>query len=189
MSILKNSIDGAIVALEALRSCEAEFQAAVVAMADTVTAGGKILACGNGGSAADASHFMTELLCRFCEERRSLPGLALTNDGSFLTATGNDYGFEQVFARQIEGLGKPGDVLIAISTSGNSPNVLNAIEAAKAGGMRTIALLGRDGGDTAGVAEIDIIVRHEVTARIQEAQKVLIHALCEGIERRLGLVA
>lgn len=189
MPILKNSIDGAIVALELLRSCEAEFEAAVAVLADAVAAGGKILACGNGGSAADASHFMTELLCRFCEDRRPLPGIALTNDGSFLTATGNDYGFEHVFARQIEGLGKPGDVLIAISTSGNSANVLAAIETANAAGLETIALLGRDGGKTAGVAGLDIIVRHQVTARIQEAQKVLIHALCEGIERRLGLVA
>ena len=188
MSILHNSIDGAIEALEQLRACEPEFEAAVSVLADSLEAGGKILACGNGGSAADASHFMTELLCRFCEDRRSLPGIALTNDGSFLTATGNDYGFEHVFARQIEGLGNPGDVLIGITTSGNSANVLAAIEAANAKGMQTIALLGRDGGDSKGAADIDIIIPHETTARIQEAQKVLIHALCEGIERRLGLV-
>ncbi len=171
-----------------LRGRAAEFEAAVEVMSGAIEAGGKILACGNGGSAADASHFMTELLCRFCDDRRSLPGVALTNDGSFLTATANDYGFDHVFARQVEGLGKPGDVLVGISTSGNSPNVLAAIEAANAAGLQTVALLGRDGGDTAGAADIEITVAHEVTARIQEAQKVLIHALCEGIERRLGLV-
>ena len=188
MSDFQNSITDAISALELLRGCESEFDAAVAMMAEALASGGKILACGNGGSAADASHFMTELLCRFCDDRPSLAGVALTNDGSFLTATSNDYGFEHVFARQVEGLGAEGDVLVGISTSGNSPNVLAALETANAKGLQTIALLGRDGGATKGVSDIDLTISHESTARIQEAQKVLIHAFCAGIEKRLGLV-
>ena len=188
MSDFQATISEAIDALELLRESEAEFDAAVSIMVECLQNGGKILACGNGGSAADASHFMTELLCRFCDDRRSLPGIALTNDGSFLTATANDYGFDHVFARQIEGIGNPGDVLIGISTSGNSPNVLAAIETANAKGVKTIALLGRAGGQTKGVADLDLIIAHETTARIQEAQKVLIHAFCSAIEKRLGLV-
>ena len=187
-SPFQSIISDAIVALEMLRQCEAHFEAATAAMADSLRAGGKILACGNGGSAADAAHFMTELLCRFCLDRHSLPGVALTNDGSFLTATSNDYGFDAVFSRQVEGLGNEGDVLVGISTSGNSENVLRALETANDKGLCSIALLGRDGGRSKGVAEIDIIVPHTVTARIQEAQKVLIHAFCAGIESHLGLV-
>jgi len=188
MSDYQSTITDAISALELLRDCEPQFDAAAAMMASALSAGGKILACGNGGSAADASHFMTELLCRFCDDRRSLPGIALTNDGSFLTATSNDYGFDHVFARQIEGLGNEGDVLVAITTSGNSSNVLAALETANAKGLQTIALLGRDGGETKGVADIDFIVPHQTTARIQEAQKVLIHAFCAAIEQQLGLV-
>ncbi len=188
MSLFENSINDAIDALELLRCCEPDYNNAVTALASAVESGNKILACGNGGSAADASHFMTELLCRFRDDRRPLPGVTLAADGSFLTAAGNDYGFESVFARQVEGLGREGDILVAISTSGNSANIRLAIETAKARGLTTIALLGRDGGDARGLADIEIIISHQHTARIQEAQKVLIHALCEGMERRLNLI-
>ncbi len=188
MSAFQDTISEAIAALELLREREAEYDAAVAMMVACLRDGGKILACGNGGSAADAAHFMTELLCRFCDDRPSLAGVALTNDGSFLTATANDYGFDQVFARQVEGLGRPGDVLVGISTSGNSANVLAAIRVAKERGLKTLALLGRDGGGTRGIADLDLIVPHPSTARIQEAQKVLIHAFCGAIERELGLV-
>ncbi|MFP6875031.1 MAG: SIS domain-containing protein [Verrucomicrobiales bacterium] len=188
MSLFENSINDAIEALELLRSCEKHYNDAVEALACAVERGNKILACGNGGSAADASHFITELLCRFREDRRPLPGVALAADGSFLTAAGNDYGFESIFARQVEGLGREGDILVAISTSGNSANVHAAIETANARGLTTITLLGRDGGGASGLADIEIVISHQDTARIQEAQKVLIHALCEGLEKRLNLI-
>jgi D-sedoheptulose 7-phosphate isomerase len=188
MSLLEHSINGAIEAIDLLRSCDEQYEDALSALAGAVERGNKILACGNGGSAADASHFMTELLCRFRDDRRPLPGIALATDGSFLTATGNDYGFDHVFSRQVEGLGREGDVLVGISTSGNSANVRIAIEVAKARKINTIALLGRDGGNIRGLADIEILVAHQDTARIQEAQKVLIHALCEGMEKRLNLV-
>jgi D-sedoheptulose 7-phosphate isomerase len=187
MSVLENSINGAIEALDLLRSCQAQYDEALSLLSGAVNSGNKILACGNGGSSADASHFMTELLCRFRDDRRSLPGIALAADGSFITATGNDYGFESIFSRQVEGLGREGDVLVGISTSGNSVNVRRAIETAKVNKLNTIAILGRDGGDTRGIADVEIVVSHQDTARIQEAQKVLIHALCEGMEKQLGL--
>src|SRR5690606_12219776 len=120
--------------------------------------GGKILACGNGGSAADASHFTTELLCRFEGDRKALAAVSLTADGSFLTAAGNDYSFDDVFARQIEGLGKAGDVLVVMSTSGKSANILQAMRVARERGMKTMALLGRNGGDARGLADIEILV-------------------------------
>jgi len=154
-------------------------------MASALVSGGTVFACGNGGSAADSGHFTTELLCRFIKDRRSLPAISLAQDGGFLTATGNDYGFHQVFSRQIEGLGRAGDVLVAITTSGNSPNVVEALRVAKAREVRTIALLGKDGGAAHGMADVEFIVPGPATARIQEAHKVLIHAFCAGIEARL----
>ncbi|MEM0897434.1 MAG: SIS domain-containing protein [Verrucomicrobiota bacterium] len=185
MSEFQDTIGASVKALESLRGMESEFDRAVELLSRCVREGGKVLVCGNGGSAADAAHFATELLCRFEKERDSLPGIALTMDGSFLTATGNDYGFDRVFSRQIEGLGKAGDVLVGISTSGNSPNVLLAFEEAKRRGLRTLAMLGREGGKAAGVADVELIVKVGSTARIQEAQKVLIHALCAGMEGAL----
>ena len=146
MSLLEDSINGAIEALELLRGSERQFEEAIDLLCSAIKRENKILACGNGGSAADASHFMTELLCRFRNDRAPLPGIALATDGSFITATGNDYGFERIFSRQVEGLGSEGDVLVGISTSGNSENVLRAIQSAKTQKMTTLALLGRDGG-------------------------------------------
>jgi D-sedoheptulose 7-phosphate isomerase len=185
MSVLNDHITGCVAAVESLRAHEAAFEAACDVMASALRDERTVLACGNGGSAADSGHFTTELLCRFIKDRRSLPAISLAQDGGFLTATGNDYGFDQVFSRQIEGLGHPGDVLVAITTSGNSKNVLEALRVAQAKGMRTIALLGKDGGAARGLAEIEFIVPGPQTARIQEAHKVLIHAFCSGIEARL----
>jgi len=185
MSILDHHITGCVAAVESLRAHEAAFEAACGLMASALREGGKILACGNGGSAADSGHFTTELLCRFIKDRASLPAISLAQDGGFLTATGNDYGFDHVFSRQVEGLGRAGDVLVAITTSGNSRNVLEALRVAKEQGLRTIALLGRDGGAARGVAEVEFIIPGPETARIQEAHKVLIHAFCGGIEARL----
>ncbi len=145
--------------------------------------GGKTLfTCGNGGSAADASHLAAEVLIRFRGERRPYPAISLNADGAVLTAGGNDYGYEHVFARQLRGLGRAGDVLVAFSTSGKSPNVRLALQTAHEMGLRTVAFLGRDGGDCGALAQIPIVVRHDNTARIQEVHHFLLHAICEMIE-------
>ena len=182
---IDNTIDESIAAIASLRELQPEIEAAIALLTEALQNGGKILACGNGGSAADGAHFTTEFLCRFVDNRRALPAISLTCDGSFLTATANDFGYDYVFARQIEGLGKKEDVLVAITTSGNSPNVKRALEAARERGMKSVALLGRDGGGTKGIADIDITVPGAVTARIQEAHKVVIHLLCAGVEEQL----
>ncbi|UOO82348.1 phosphoheptose isomerase [Uruburuella testudinis] len=149
---------------------------------------GKILACGNGGSAADAQHFAAEMTGRFEKERMELAAVALTTDTSALTAIGNDYGFDQVFSKQVRALGRPGDVLIGISTSGNSGNIITAIEAAHERDMHVIAFTGRDGGKIAGMlkdSDILLNVPHPRTARIQEVHILLIHALCDCIDSML----
>jgi D-sedoheptulose 7-phosphate isomerase len=153
---------------------------------ESLRAGGKILSCGNGGSAADAQHFSSELLGRFEAERRSLPAVALTTDSSTLTAVTNDYGYEHVFSRQVGALGRAGDILLAISTSGNSPNVVRAMLAAQAQGMQTVALTGRDGGRMASVlaaGDVELRVPSGRTARIQEVHLLLIHVLCDLIDQ------
>jgi len=149
---------------------------------ESLKAGGKVLLFGNGGSAADCQHFAAELIVRFEKERRSLPAIALTTDTSILTAAGNDYDFDSVFSRQIEGLGADKDVAIAISTSGMSPNVLRGASIARKKGMPVIALSGRDGGELAAIADIAIIANHPVTARIQEVHGTVIHILCKLVE-------
>ena len=147
--------------------------------------GGKVLLFGNGGSAADAQHLAAEFVGRFVLERNALPAIALTTDSSILTAVGNDYGFDQVFARQIQALGRPRDVAIGISTSGNSPNVVKAVSVAAERGLRTIGLAGRDGGLLAKAAEIAITVPSTNTARIQECHIAVGHVLCELVEDAL----
>lgn len=181
--MLSNYIDSTIATLERLRALEPEAQKAIELLAECFGGGGKIFACGNGGSAAEAAHFATEFLCRFEKDRPSLPALNLTADGSFLTATGNDYEFHHIFARQIEGLGKKGDVLVVFTTSGNSRNVVEALKAAHTRGLKTIALLGRDGGECRDLADIALIVPAEKTANIQEAHQVLLHHLCGQVEQ------
>ena len=149
---------------------------------------GKILSCGNGGSAADAQHFSSELLNRFELERPGLPAVALTTDSSTLTSIANDYAFLEVFAKQVRALGQPADVLLAISTSGNSENVVRAIHAAHERGLRVVALTGRDGGAIAGVlgdADVEIRVPAERTCRIQEVHLLIIHCLCDLIDAEL----
>jgi len=149
---------------------------------------GKILACGNGGSAADSQHFAAELVGRFERERPELPAIALTTDTSLMTAIANDYSFEQVFAKQVRGLGAKGDVLLAISTSGNSANVIAAIEAAHARDMRVIALTGKGGGrmgELMAPADVHLCVPHPRTARIQEVHLLMIHCLCDAIDATL----
>jgi D-sedoheptulose 7-phosphate isomerase len=158
---------------------------AIALMAKALRGGGKILACGNGGSAADAQHFSAELLNRFEIERAPLAALALTTDTSTLTSVANDYSFEQVFAKQVQALGRPGDVLLAISTSGNSANVMQAMRVAAGAGVAIVALTGNDGGKMAGLlgsGDVHICVPHPVTARVQEVHLLTLHCLCDGID-------
>ncbi len=157
---------------------------AVNTIVDSLKKGGKVLIFGNGGSAADSQHIAAEFIGRFQKERRSLAAIALTTDSSALTALGNDYGFDIIFARQIEGLGKPGDVALGISTSGNSPNVIAGINQAKKMGLKTITLTGCGGGKLAPLSDIGLIVPSKVTARIQESHICLYHAICELVEAK-----
>jgi D-sedoheptulose 7-phosphate isomerase len=152
-------------------------------MADALRRGNKVLFFGNGGSAADAQHLAAEFVGRFVRDRAALPALALTTDTSALTAIGNDYGFEAIFARQVEALGEAGDALIAISTSGNSENVLNAARQARSQAIKVVALTGKSGGQLAGLADVAIKVPHEATERVQEAHGFLLHCLCASIEQ------
>jgi D-sedoheptulose 7-phosphate isomerase len=154
-------------------------------MAAALKQGRTVFAFGNGGSAADAQHFTAELVGRYERQRRGWPAVALSTDTSALTAIGNDYGFDRVFARQIEALGRPGDVALGISTSGNSPNVLRAIEAANAGGLVTIALTGR-GGEAGRLAAHHVGVAEERTPRVQEVHATLLHVMCELMEMELA---
>lgn len=147
--------------------------------------GGKVLSCGNGGSAADAQHFASELLNRFESERASLPAVALTTDSSTLTSIANDRDYSEIFSRQIDGLGRPGDILLAISTSGASPNITAAVAAARRAGMHVVALTGRDGGPLAGAlveGDVELRVPHTRTARIQEIHLLVIHCLCRLLD-------
>ncbi len=158
---------------------------AILAMVECLNSGGKIMACGNGGSAADAQHFAAELMGRFERERRELAAVALTTDTSILTAVGNDYSYDQVFSKQVRGLGKSGDILLAITTSGNSKNVIKAVEAAQAMGIKVIALSGNGGGQlnkVLGANDLLLAAPSSRTARIQETHLVLLHALCDGID-------
>jgi D-sedoheptulose 7-phosphate isomerase len=166
-----------------------EGQAAISAAADALLAalrdGRKVLVCGNGGSAADAQHFAAELVGRFTRERRAWPVLALTTDTSALTAIGNDYGFDRVFARQVEAHGQPGDVLVGISTSGDSRNVFAAVEVARSRGLLTIGLTGRDGGALGRAVDVHLNVPSPSTARIQEVHITILHVLCDLVEQGL----
>jgi phosphoheptose isomerase len=158
---------------------------AAAAIGSALAAGGKVLVFGNGGSATDAQHFAAELVGRFEREREGLAVLALTTDGSVLTSVANDYTFERIFARQIEALGRRGDVAVGISTSGNSPNVLAGIEVAGTAGLTTIALTGRDGGAIGRAAAIHVHVADPSTARVQEVHRTVIHAICKLVEMGL----
>lgn len=175
-------------ALETLKSLavfEKPIEKAAEMILQCLCKGGKLLLCGNGGSAADSAHIATEFTCRFKEDRRPYPAIALTVDGGLLTAIGNDYAFQDIFERQVRAYGQAGDVLIALSTSGKSRNVLSAIEEARRRKVHTIAFLGKAGGFTSGAADIEIVVEGTETARIQEAHKFLLHVLCELVEAGL----
>ena len=179
------SLDEARKTIDSLHDCEEPLLRAVDAVLAALKGGRKLILCGNGGSSSDAAHIATEFTCRFTGDRRPYPAMALGIDGGLLTAIGNDYEFADVFSRQVHAFGQPGDVFIGISSSGKSRNVLAAIGEARARGLFTIALLGRDGGFTKGAADLEIIVPGNSTARIQEAQKFLLHVLCELVEEKL----
>lgn len=152
-------------------------------LTDTFRSGGKLMVMGNGGSAADSQHFAAEIVSRFRMERPGLPAIALSTDTSILTAIGNDYGFDVVFRRQVEALAKPGDMVVGISTSGNSTNVKMALELAREKGCRTIALLGRDGGSIKGVSDLALVVPSNDTPQIQEGHIAIIHIVCDLVEK------
>ena len=184
--ILKRAIVAANQTLQSLFDLDAQVAKAADLIEESLRGGNKLLVCGNGGSAADASHFATEFVVRFTKDRPAYPAICLASDGGLLTAAGNDYGFDEVFARQVAAFGLQGDVLICLTTSGKSRNVERALEEAKAHKLKTIAFLGRDGGSTIGMADVDLLVRSDSTARIQEAHQLLLHVLCETIESRLA---
>jgi D-sedoheptulose 7-phosphate isomerase len=180
--------DSARTKLDAADALAGPIARATQLMADALRADCKILACGNGGSAADAQHFAAELLGRFERERGELAAVALTTDTSALTAIANDYDYSQVFAKQLRGLGRKGDVLLAISTSGNSANVIEAIGAAHQRGIRVVAMTGKDGGKIGAMltpADVNLCVPNSRTARIQEVHLLMLHCLCDGIDQLL----
>ena len=186
--ISENFSESAHLKLQSMDALAKPIAAAAERMVQCLRADGKILACGNGGSAADAQHFAAELVGRFERERPGLPAIALTTDTSLLTAVANDYAFEQIFAKQVRALGRRGDVLLAISTSGNSPNVIEAIGAAHEHEMRVVALTGKGGGRIGELlreGDVHLCVPHTRTARIQEVHLTTIHCLCDAIDHTL----
>jgi len=183
--IFDKTLDDHLTCFKMLDTVKEPIGAAAGMIISALTIGQKILICGNGGSASDAQHFAAEFVGRFTRERRAWPALALTTDTSLLTAVSNDYGFETVFSRQVEALGQPDDVLIGISTSGNSENVIRAMHQAKTMGMQTIFLTGGEGGTLAKTADISIKVPSDVTARIQEAHIFILHFWADTAEAAL----
>ncbi len=188
-SLFLTNVQQQIQVLQSLHRLAPEVQRAGELATQALLQGGKLMFCGNGGSAADSQHLAAELTGRFIQDRRPLAALALSTDTSALTCIANDYAFDEVFARQVLALGRPGDVLIGISTSGQSRNVIRAIEAARAQGVGVIGLLGRDGGAIGPMCDVAIVVDSLVTARIQEAHILVGHSLCGMIEQGLGLVS
>lgn len=183
--LFARALQSAATTLQSLEPLQPQLVAAADLVLNSLASGHKILACGNGGSAADAADFTTEFACRFVQDRRPYPALNLSQGGSLVTATGNDYGFEEIFARQVRAFGNTGDVLVAITTSGKSENIRRAIVEGNARELTTITLLGRDGGTCAGLANVELLVKADSTARIQEAHKFLLHTLCEMVEADL----
>jgi len=182
MTIAEVFADHSAVTARAALELPPVLERAVTTMHEVLRAGGKILACGNGGSAADAQHLSAELVGRFREERQALPAIALTADTALLTALGNDYGYERVFARQVEGLAQRGDVLMAFSTSGNSPNVVQAAQTARRLGCTVVAFTGARGGELASHADVLLKAPSNTVARIQEVHTLCIHVLCESLD-------
>jgi DnaA initiator-associating protein len=187
-NIRKNFTQSIQTKIAAAEELPVPIEKAAIMMVEALIRGNKILSCGNGGSAGDAQHFSSELLNRYERDRPSLPVMALTTDSSTITSIANNYSFDEIFSKQIRALGQPGDILLAISSSGNSRNVINAMEAALARDMTIVALTGKDGGEMAGfISESDVEIRvpSSSTSRIQEVHLLVIHNLCESIENAL----
>lgn len=178
------SMAGSRKAIDSLESQIEKVEEAVDLVVSTLASGHKFLSCGNGGSAAEAMHMSEEAVGRFRDNRVSLPAVSLVADGTALTCIGNDYGFDEVFSRQVEGLGREGDLLVAFSTSGNAKNLSRAVEEARVKKMNVLLILGRDGGKLAGKGDVEIIVEGRETARIQEAHQLLMHILLDGVDRK-----
>ncbi len=189
VQIIKDTFDDSIkTKIAASEALAGEIAKAADMVANCLLQGKKILSCGNGGSACDAMHFSSEMLNRYHRERPSLPAIALTCDTPTLTSIANDYHYDEVFAKQVSSLGQAGDILLAISTSGHSPNVIKAMETAVRNDMQVIALTGKDGGDMAGLIgdnDVEIRVPSNVTARIQEVHLLVIHCICDLVDRKL----
>jgi phosphoheptose isomerase len=183
--VVTTNIADAQAVLQQLAGLEAQVEAASAIIAEAFLSGHKLLACGNGGSAADASHLTTEFVARYDRERRAYPAISLASHGGDLTAIGNDYSFADLFARQVQAYGKADDVLAVFTTSGNSENIFRALVVAKQLKLKTIAFLGRDGGECAGMAEVELSVAGTLTARIQEGHKFLLHTICELVDEQL----
>ena len=183
---LAAQLDDLRAALDRTRELLPRILAAGDEIKSALRSGHKLLTAGNGGSAAEALHLAEELVGRFDKERPSLPAISLCGDPTLLTCIGNDYGYERLFSRQIEGLGRPGDVLVVFTTSGNSPNVIAALHTARARGLKTVALLGKSGGAAKGLADHEIIVPSDVTARVQEVHAFILHTWLYIIEADLG---
>ena len=181
-TLLTTNIAAVRTMLDSLAALDPQVELAAEAITHALLSGRKLLACGNGGSAADASHLTTEFVCRYSQDRRPYPAISLATQGGDITAIGNDYSFDELFARQVRAFGQPGDVLCAFTTSGGSENVRRALLAARETNVHAIAFLGRDGGKCAGLADIELLVRDTVTARIQEGHKLLLHTICELVE-------
>ena len=183
--VLPKLVEDACRTLKALALEEDTFQRIAAVVVTTLKSGGKILTCGNGGSAADALHLAEELVGRFRGNRRSLPAVSLAADVTLLTCIGNDYSFDEIFSRQVEGLASENDLLVCFSTSGNSPNILRAITAAKTKGVKSVAFLGKGGGKSKGKADFEMLVSSSDSGRIQEAHTLILHALLEVVEREV----
>ncbi len=179
---LDASLAATIRTLESLKDIRTEIDRAGILILETLHAGNKLLICGNGGSAAEAQHFATELVGRYFKNRRALPAIALNVDGSLLTCIGNDYGFDHAFSRQIEGLSQPGDLVIGITSSGNSANILTALRTSGKLGLKSISFLGRNGGKAKGLATVDLIIPGDSGRTAQEAHLFLIHHFCDLID-------
>jgi D-sedoheptulose 7-phosphate isomerase len=184
--ILKNAVAAAKETMQSVLGLDSQMEKAAGLIEQCLRAGNKLLVCGNGGSAADASHFATEFVVRFTHDRPAYPAIALVGDGGLLTAAGNDYGFDEIFARQVAAFGRPGDLLICLTTSGKSKNIERALQEAKKRQVKSITFLGRDGGSTLGMADVDLLVRGDNTARIQEAHQLLLHVLCQACEASMA---
>jgi D-sedoheptulose 7-phosphate isomerase len=185
--LIERNLGDAIATLQQAGGLSVQVERAAEIISTALARGRKLLACGNGGSASDASHLTTEFVCRFNQDRRPYPAISLAAHGGDLTAIGNDYAFQDVFARQVQAFGKPGDVLVAFTTSGNSENVVRALAVARDMELMTVVFLGRDGGKCAGLAHVELLITGSNTARIQEGHKFLLHTICALVEEQLRI--